>query len=37
MRMVYSAALVPLPLGESQLTVYLIGATASGERLAGLA
>jgi hypothetical protein len=25
MRMVYSAALVPLPLGESQLTVYLIG------------
>lgn len=26
MRMVYSAALVPLPLGESQLIVYLIGA-----------
>lgn len=25
-RMVYSAALVPLPLGESQLTVYLVGA-----------
>ena len=25
-RMVYSAALVPLPLGESQLSVYLIGA-----------
>jgi len=25
-RMVYSAALVPLPLGESQLVVYLIGA-----------
>ena len=24
-RMVYSAALVPLPLGESQLIVYLIG------------
>ncbi len=25
-RLVYSAGLVPLPLGESQLTVYLIGA-----------
>ena len=25
MRMVYSAALVPLPLGESQMVVYLIG------------
>jgi hypothetical protein len=30
--MVYSAALVPLPLGESQLIVYLIGADNVWER-----